>query len=193
MLDNCWQASCTPVLLSTDGTDRRMDGHPTVTQILGSVKNKTDCRQTVSIVEKFMKQAELIRYRRERLYDEWNAENQMTTDWYEAHTEMDSRYNKSVLATYLLSTWHCSHLLLSAVLRCHCCWTPGAVDWLLLPHGAQQQTHCTPQLQSNDVSQTQTDKGMDGSRSAYYVRSVNNSTLAITQIARWHHQQTSLC
>ena len=24
-----------------------------------------------------------------------------------------------------LSTWHCSRLLLSAVLRRHCCWTPG--------------------------------------------------------------------
>ena len=56
-------------------------------------------------------------------------------------------YNQFLLKAYAnksafslvprLSTWHCPHLLLSAVLRRRCCWTPApkAIDWYLLPTG----------------------------------------------------------
>ena len=47
-----------------------------------------------------------------------------------------------------LSTWHCPHLLLSAVLRRRCCWTPLSIN-ISCPHGAQQQTRLAPLLQSN--------------------------------------------
>jgi len=39
-------------------------------------------------------------------------------------------------------------LLLSAVLRRRCCWTPLSID-ISCPHGAQQQTRLAPLLQSN--------------------------------------------
>ena len=56
-----------------------------------------------------------------------------------------------------LSTWHCPHLLLSAVLRRRCCCAPAsaAVGRYLLPHGAQQQTRRTPLMERWD---RQTDK-----------------------------------
>ena len=56
-----------------------------------------------------------------------------------------------------LSTWHCPHLLLSAVLRRRRCCAPAsaAVGRYLLPHSAQQQTRRTPLMERWD---RQTDK-----------------------------------
>jgi len=61
-----------------------------------------------------------------------------------------------------LSTWHCPHLLLSAVLRrcCTCCCGARrrrvSIDISCL-RGAQQQTRRTPKLLSNDGTDRRTD------------------------------------
>ena len=53
------------------------------------------------------------------------------TDWWIAATSLCSA------SSTRLSTWHCPHLLLNAVLRRRCCWAPvlAAVDRHLLPAG----------------------------------------------------------
>ena len=60
--------------------------------------------------------------------------------------------NKSLLSlVFLLSTWHCSHLLLNTVLRHRCCWTSVSID-ISYPHDSQQQACPTPLLLSNDAT-----------------------------------------
>ena len=74
-----------------------------------------------------------------------------------------------------LSTWHCLHLLLSAVLWRRCCWAPGAllID-ISCPHSAQLQTRRMLLLWSNDG----TDREMDQHpTAAYYAGSANKQKI----------------
>ena len=58
-----------------------------------------------------------------------------------------------------LKTWHCLHLLLSAVLRRRCCWAPTVLQSIDVscPPGAQQQTTSSGVLRANNGTDGQTD------------------------------------
>ena len=57
-----------------------------------------------------------------------------------------------------LSTWHCPHLLESAVLRRHCCWSPApvSVDRYVLPamHSAANPPHAAAAVECRTTGQT---------------------------------------
>ena len=75
-------------------------------------------------------------------------------EYSDIYTHVDTSWTSLCSASWRrLSTWHCPHLLLNAVLQPvlrRRCRAPAAVDRCLLPTGAQQQTRHTPQRLSID-------------------------------------------
>ena len=89
--------------------------------------------------------------KRPKRYRQTEQRTRVTLDVYELFTMLGFChlintlcYNKSVFSLVLrLSTWHCTHLLLNAVLRHRYCWAPGTVNRYVLPARRSQQIRCT--------------------------------------------------